>query len=176
LEELMENESLTEMFTDSDETAENRPKRPKTPGSGRKAGTPNRATVVRRELIQVMTAASASPLEFLLAVMRSDSPCVDLKARIDAAKSLLPYLHYKAGEASAPGDQAKLVETAAQPPRQWTLADTARLGALREEERLGKLRHGSTQDQEFQNLQERWHETTAEGRAEAQREREEIGF
>src|SRR5258708_35154894 len=46
---------------------------------GRVAGTPNRKTLARLALVQA--AASASPLEFLLAIMRSNSPLIDIKTR-----------------------------------------------------------------------------------------------
>jgi hypothetical protein len=55
-----------------------------------------------------MSAANTTPLDFLLAVMRSNSPLIDMKMRIDAARSALPYLHVRAGETKA-GDDAKLV-------------------------------------------------------------------
>jgi hypothetical protein len=143
---------------------------------GRQRGTPNRKTVARRELIQTITAATMSPLEFLLCIMRSNSLLIDMKMRVDAARAALPFCHVKAGETGAPGDQAKLVETATQPPRQWTLADTGRLAYLREQELLGGLKNGSALHRELDSLRERWYETTDEGRAEMQRERDEIGF
>jgi hypothetical protein len=75
---------------------------------GRKSGTPNKATQQRRQLIAAMTANNATPLEFLLALMRCDSPLIDLKMKVEAARIAAPYCHVKAGEEKQP--DPKLVE------------------------------------------------------------------
>jgi hypothetical protein len=77
---------------------------------GRKLGTPNKATVARQRLLDAMTAATATPLSFLLAVMRSESPLITMEMRIASARSALPYYHARVGEEVSPADAAKLVE------------------------------------------------------------------
>jgi hypothetical protein len=77
---------------------------------GRKLGTPNKATVARQRLLDAMTAATATPLSFLLAVMRSESPLITMEMRIASARSALPYYHARVSEEVSPGDAAKLVE------------------------------------------------------------------
>jgi hypothetical protein len=77
---------------------------------GRKAGTPNKATQQRRQLIAAMTANNATPLEFLLALMRCDSPLFDLKMKVEAARIAAPYVHVKAGEA-VPKPDPKFIES-----------------------------------------------------------------
>jgi hypothetical protein len=59
----------------------------KRPGAGRPRGSRNKKTV------QLLAAAEAGilPVDFLLAVMRD--PAVDGAVRMDAAKSVAPYLH-----------------------------------------------------------------------------------
>jgi hypothetical protein len=99
---------------------------------GRKAGTPNRATAQRRQLIVAMTAANATPLEFLLAVMRCDSSLIDMKMRIDSARAILPFCHVRAGEAPAPGDNAEVISMSKLAAKiGWDKADQLRLEELR---------------------------------------------
>jgi hypothetical protein len=128
---------------------------------GRVAGTPNRATAQRRQLIVAMTAANATPLGFLLAVMRSDSPLIDMKMRIDAARSALPFCHVRAGEAPAPGDNARQVILMKKTG--FNKADQARLEELRREKAEQVERWGdaapwhcfSSGEDELRDLEER---------------------
>jgi hypothetical protein len=76
----------------------------------RPPGSLNKATIQRQQLLDAMTAANATPLSFLLAVMRSESPLITMDMRIAAARSALPYYHARVSEEIAPGDAAKLVE------------------------------------------------------------------
>jgi hypothetical protein len=76
---------------------------------GRKKGTPNRKTLLKQQA--VAAAAAASPLEFLLAVMRS--PLAEPRLRLDAAKAALPFLHAKPKEETP--EDATLIETAKEP-------------------------------------------------------------
>jgi hypothetical protein len=73
---------------------------------GRRPGSLNKKTIAQLALIRA--AASTTPLEFLLAIMRSDSPLIDMKTRIEAARIAAPYCHPKAGEERLP--DPKLVE------------------------------------------------------------------
>lgn len=57
---------------------------------GRTAGTPNKATKVREEII---AASGLSPLEYMLDVLRN--PLSDAAQRMDAAKAAAPYVHPK---------------------------------------------------------------------------------
>jgi hypothetical protein len=74
---------------------------------GRRSGSLNKKTLARLALVQA--AASTTPVEFLLAIMRSDSPLLDLKTRIECARIVAPYIHTRAGEA-VPKPDPKLVE------------------------------------------------------------------
>jgi hypothetical protein len=76
----------------------------------RPPGSLNKATVERQRLLDAMTAATATPLTFLLAVMKSASPLITMDMRISAARSALPYMHARVGEEASPADAAKLVE------------------------------------------------------------------
>jgi hypothetical protein len=73
---------------------------------GRRPGSLNKKTIAQLALIRA--AASTTPLEFLLAIMRSESPLIDMKTRIEAARIAAPYCHPKAGEEKA--SDPKLVE------------------------------------------------------------------
>ena len=75
---------------------------------GRKAGTPNRSTVLKRQALQAAAANDGSPLGFLISVMHS--PHVDARLRLDAAKAAAQYLHKKPKDAQ-PGDAAKVIES-----------------------------------------------------------------
>ena len=59
---------------------------PKT--GGRKEGTPNKATAAREAEIK---ASGATPLDFMLGVMRDDSKTVEM--RLEAAAKAAPYVH-----------------------------------------------------------------------------------
>ena len=59
---------------------------PKT--GGRKEGTPNKATAAREAEIK---ASGATPLDFILGVMRDDSKTVEM--RLEAAAKAAPYVH-----------------------------------------------------------------------------------
>jgi len=58
------------------------------PNTGRKPGSAARKT---RELADQGAAASLSPLEYMLAVMRDEE--ADRAARMDAAKAAAPFMH-----------------------------------------------------------------------------------
>jgi hypothetical protein len=60
-------------------------------GAGRKKGSSNKATAVRRERAIEMIRSGNSPLDFMLAIMWDEK--ADFRARFEAAKSALPYLH-----------------------------------------------------------------------------------
>lgn len=70
------------------------------PGSGRKAGVPNKRT---QEVQAAVEASGITPLEYMLSVMRSEAPDTDdpvvlmrhIEARMDAAKAAAPYVHAK---------------------------------------------------------------------------------
>lgn len=57
-------------------------------GGGSRKGRPNKATA-RREAI--ISAAGASPLDYLLSIMRNEG--IDRRERMDAAKAAAPYVH-----------------------------------------------------------------------------------
>src|SRR6516164_7698374 len=75
---------------------------------GRKAGTPNKATLLKRQALEAAAANDGSPLGFLISVMHS--PHVDARLRLDAAKAAAQYLHKKPKDAQ-PGDAAKDIES-----------------------------------------------------------------
>jgi hypothetical protein len=60
------------------------------PNSGRKPGVKN---LVGIRLKEQLLAEGASPLAFVLGVMRN--PALDLNARMDAARAAMPFLHAK---------------------------------------------------------------------------------
>src|SRR5262245_4106076 len=90
---------------------------------GRVKGTPNRATRLKRE---AMAAASVTPMEFLLGVMRSD--VADPKMRLEAAKAAAGVIYPRPKE-GAPGDNARLLEGSIS--HDWSEADAVRLKTLR---------------------------------------------
>lgn len=57
-------------------------------GSGRKAGSPNKATQKQRDEI---AASGLTPLAYLLSVLRNEGETEE--RRMDAAKSAAPYVH-----------------------------------------------------------------------------------
>jgi hypothetical protein len=62
---------------------------PKTPGSGRKKGTPNKATSAHRKVIEQMKVDTTDALSFFTSVLKNpDAPFEEKKA---AARELLPY-------------------------------------------------------------------------------------
>lgn len=66
----------------------------KTPGSGRKKGTPNKKIgKLKADLHRVVKVEGISPLECLLAVMSGSGEFTD--KQIDAAKAAAPYVHAK---------------------------------------------------------------------------------
>jgi hypothetical protein len=76
---------------------------------GRRRGTPNKATVLKAAALAAAAAANASPLEFILGVMRDERVPVGL--RMAAAKAAAQYCHAKQQFAVRdPADNAKLIE------------------------------------------------------------------
>lgn len=63
---------------------------PRLPNSGRRKGTPNRATAARQ---QAVADSGMTPLDYLLSVMRDTSQ--DVTVRLNAARSAAPYVHPK---------------------------------------------------------------------------------
>jgi hypothetical protein len=60
------------------------------PGSGRKPGSANRKT---KEIAEGIVATGMSPLEYMVAVMRSTDPMIGSNMKLDAAKAAAPYIH-----------------------------------------------------------------------------------
>jgi hypothetical protein len=60
------------------------------PGAGRPAGAPNKKTA---SLLEEIKASGQTPIEFLIEVMRDVTE--EKTIRVDAAKSVAPYLHAK---------------------------------------------------------------------------------
>lgn len=60
------------------------------PGAGRKAGTPNKASVERQRKV---AATGITPLDYMLKVMRDEK--ADAGRRDDMAKAAAPYVHPK---------------------------------------------------------------------------------
>jgi len=58
------------------------------PGSGRKPGSPNKATQEQRDAV---AASGLTPLDYMLKVMRDAG--ADEAKRLDAAKAAAPYCH-----------------------------------------------------------------------------------
>jgi hypothetical protein len=99
----------------------------------RPSGALNRTTIERQKLLDAMTAANATPLSFLLAVLRSESPLITMDQRISAARSALPYVHPRVEEVS-PADEAKLVEAQCyEPHNDPLLRDRPTRGVLDED-------------------------------------------
>jgi hypothetical protein len=66
---------------------------PKTPGSGRKAGTQNKVTVAHRRALERMKVDTSDPMTFFMSILKNpDAPYEEKKA---AARELLPYSHPK---------------------------------------------------------------------------------
>lgn len=57
-------------------------------GSGRKAGSPNKATQAQRD---EAAASGLTPLDYMLSVMRSEDETEE--RRLEAAKAAAPYVH-----------------------------------------------------------------------------------
>ena len=58
------------------------------PGAGRKANTPNKASIERQAKV---AASGQTPLDYMLSVMRDE--LADDKRRDDMAKAAAPYVH-----------------------------------------------------------------------------------
>jgi hypothetical protein len=59
---------------------------------GRKRGTPNKRTAFARKVADMVAQGDEeTPLEFLLAAMRSED--IPLEQRLEAAKAAAPYVH-----------------------------------------------------------------------------------
>lgn len=69
---------------------------------GRQKGTPNK---VKKELRLAIASSGASPLDFMLAVLREDSFPVAL--RLAAAKDAAPYIHPKLANIELTGKDGK---------------------------------------------------------------------
>jgi hypothetical protein len=66
---------------------------PKTPGSGRKRGTPNRATAVHRAMIEQMKLDCTDPMSFCMSLLRNpEAPHEEKKW---AVAQMFPYSHPK---------------------------------------------------------------------------------
>ena len=78
---------------------------------GRQAGTPNKATLLKRQALEAAAASDGSPLAFLVSVMHS--PHLDARLRLDAAKAAAQYLHTKAKDEAPP--DPKLIEASKEP-------------------------------------------------------------
>ena len=72
----------------------------KTPGSGRRKGTPNKKTAALR--VRLAQIKADTPLEFMLTIMRDVT--LPPRVRFEAAKAAAPYIHPKAPE-KRPDDQ-----------------------------------------------------------------------
>jgi hypothetical protein len=70
-----------------------RPRRKKTPGSGRRKGSLNKKTLERRALMAAVRASGQSPLTFFAQLLRTETNPIEL--RFAAARELLPYMHPK---------------------------------------------------------------------------------
>ena len=75
------------------------PRRPKPPGSGRKKGTPNKATLAHRTAVAALKASGKDPITFFSDLLRNESAPLDL--RFQAAKELAPYVHPKLASVEA---------------------------------------------------------------------------
>ena len=82
---------------------------------GRQAGTPNKATLLKRQALEAAAASDGSPLGFLVSVMHS--PHLDARLRLDAAKAAAQYLHTKPKDEAPP--DPKLIE-ASKDSTPWT--------------------------------------------------------
>jgi hypothetical protein len=65
----------------------------KTPGSGRKKGTKNKATLAREALLAEMKVDTTDPASFFMSLLKNPETRLDLK--IMAAKELMPFAHPK---------------------------------------------------------------------------------
>src|SRR5262245_53370926 len=66
---------------------------PKTPGSGRVKGTPNKATAAHRQALEAMKVDTTDPLSFFMSILKN--PKAPYEERKAAARELLPYSHPK---------------------------------------------------------------------------------
>src|SRR5215813_5002761 len=66
---------------------------PKTPGSGRKRGTPNKATAAHRAMIERLKLDCADPLSFCISLLRNPDAPHEEKKWADA--QMFPYAHPK---------------------------------------------------------------------------------
>jgi len=82
---------------------------------GRQAGTPNKATLLKRQALEAAATSDGSPLGFLVSVMHS--PHLDARLRLDAAKAAAQYLHTKPKDEAPP--DPKLIE-ASKDSTPWT--------------------------------------------------------
>ena len=81
---------------------------------GRVKGVPNKATAAK---LQAVTASGLTPMDFMLKVMRDEAE--DLDKRLDAAKSVAPYVHPKLApvDATDGGSQKYRLEVVTNVPR-----------------------------------------------------------
>jgi hypothetical protein len=66
---------------------------PKTPGSGRKRGTPNRATAVHRAMIEQLKLDCTDPLSFCISLLKN--PSTPLEEKKWAVAQMFLYAHPK---------------------------------------------------------------------------------
>src|SRR5262245_24117145 len=66
---------------------------PKVPGSGRKKGVANKATVAHRKAFEAMKIDTTDPLSFFMSILKNQK--APYEERKVAARELLPYSHPK---------------------------------------------------------------------------------
>lgn len=84
----------------------------KRPGAGRKKGSRNKATEKRREIAERALSEGITPLEYMLNIMRKETPegadaATNLQydaLRFEAAKSAAPYVHPRLAAVEHSGD------------------------------------------------------------------------
>jgi hypothetical protein len=78
----------------------------KRPNAGRKAGTPNKASIERQAKI---SASGLTPLDYMLKILRDEDKPVE--ARMDAAKAAAPYVHPRLAAVELKGDADNPITT-----------------------------------------------------------------
>lgn len=76
------------------------------PGAGRKAGTPNKASIERQKKV---AATGITPLDYMLKVMRN--PKADDSRRDEMAKAAAPYVHPKLASMQHTGRNGGPIQT-----------------------------------------------------------------
>src|SRR5262245_37859059 len=74
---------------------------PKTPGSGRRKGTPNKSTALHREMLERMKVDTRDPMSFWISIMQNpEAPYAERKW---ASVQLGPFMHPKLSSVEARG-------------------------------------------------------------------------